>query len=241
VVALKERQDLIGSILQQYRDEEAEEAAQAWDAATKLREQQYKDWEQAEEQAAEDRLRVLEEAQAHRMAIAQQGADATLAIARAGGSALVDEDQSFAQTMKKQGLQLISDLLMQLAGYFTTKAIAYAATGNIPKAAMFGAGAAIAAVGSGAVSAAASNIDTSADAGEDGETFTQSSRREVAATEAGDTDGGLAQAADALVEAAEELKAAARALARGSGGGSLSRTLQRERSISGLFSSFQGA
>jgi hypothetical protein len=240
VVALKERQDLIGSILQQYRDEEAEEAAQAWDDATKLREQQYKDWADAEEAAAEERLRILEETQARRMAIAEQGADATLAIARAGGSALLDEDISLGQTLKKQGLQLISDLLMQLAGYFATKAIAYAATGNIPKAAMFGAGAAIAAVGSGAMSAVASSVDTSSGS-EDGETFTQGSRTEVATAEVGDTDGGLAQAADALVEAAEDLKDAARALARGSSGGSLSRTLQRQRSISGLFSSFQGA
>jgi hypothetical protein len=242
VVALQERQNLIDSILQQYRDEEADEAAKAWDDATKLREQQYKDWEEAEEQAAEDRLRVLEEAQARRMAIAQQGADATLAIARAGGSALVDEDQSFAQTMKKQGLQLISDLLMQLAGYFVVKALAYAATGNVPKAALFGAGALVAAAGSGAVSAASANIDTSAEGSEDGETFTQGSRREVAAADASPTDGGLADAAALLSDAARDLMAAARVMAvRTASGGALGRTLQRERSVSGLFSSFQGA
>ena len=241
--ALKGRQDLISSILEQYREEEAEEAAEAWDNATKLREQQYADWAQAEQDAADERLRILEETQARRMEIAKQGADIALDLARAGGQAVADEDVSFGEMMKKQGLQLISDLLMQLAGYFAAKALAYAATGNIPKAALFGAGALVAAAGSGVVSVAASNIDTSQES--EGETFTQGSRTEVGASSGGgDTDGGLAAAADALIGAADELKDAARAIARsatGSGGGSLARTLQRQRSISGLFSSFQGA
>ena len=177
------------------------------------------------------------------MAIAKQGGDIALEIAKAGGQAVADEDVSFGETMKKQGLELFSSLLMQLAQFFTTKAIAYAATGNVPKAILFGAGAVAAAAGAGAVSVAASDIDTSEDS--TGETFTQGSRREVAAGDAGgDTDGGLAAAADALIGAADELKDAARAIARSatnSGGGSLARTLQRQRSISGLFSSFQGA
>ena len=243
VKALKGRQDLISSILEQYREEEAKEAAEAWDNATKLREQQYADWAQAEQDAADERLRILEETQARRMEIAKQGADIALDLARAGGQAVADEDVSFGETMKKQGLQLISDLLMQLAGFFTTKALAYAATGNVPKAILFGAGAVVAAAGAGAVSVAASNIDTSQES--DGETFTQGSRTEVGASSGGgDTDGGLAAAADALIGAADELKDAARAIARSatnSGGGSLARTLQRQRSISGLFSSFQGA
>ena len=243
VKALKGRQDLISSILEQYREEEAAEAAEAWDNATKLREQQYADWAQAEQDAAEERLRILEETQARRMAIAKQGADIALDLARAGGQAVADEDVSFGETMKKQGLELFSSLLMQLAQFFTTKAIAYAATGNVPKAILFGAGAVAAAAGAGAVSVAASNIDTSQES--DGETFTQGSRTEVGASSGGgDTDGGLAAAADALIGAADELKNAARAIARsatGSGGGSLARTLQRQRSISGLFSSFQGA
>lgn len=243
VKALKGRQDLISSILEQYREEEADEAAEAWDNATKLREEQYAEWAQAEQDAADERLRILEETQARRMAIAKQGADIALDLARAGGQAVADEDVSFGETMKKQGLQLISDLLMQLAGFFTTKALAYAATGNVPKAILFGAGAVVAAAGAGAVSVAASNIDTSQES--DGETFTQGSRTEVGASSGGgDTDGGLAAAADALIGAADELKDAARAIARsatGSGGGSLARTLQRQRSISGLFSSFQGA
>ena len=243
VKALKGRQDLISSILEQYREEEADEAAEAWDNATKLREEQYAEWAQAEQDAAEERLRILEETQARRMAIAKQGADIALDLARAGGQAVADEDVSFGEMMKKQGLQLISDLLMQLAGYFAAKALAYAATGNIPKAALFGAGALVAAAGSGVVSVAASNIDTSQES--EGETFTQGSRTEVGASSGGgDTDGGLAAAADALIGAADELKDAARAIARsatGSGGGSLARTLQRQRSISGLFSSFQGA
>ena len=243
VKALKGRQDLISSILEQYREEEADEAAEAWDNATKLREQQYADWAQAEQDAAEERLRILEETQARRMEIAKQGADIALDLARAGGQAVADEDVSFGETMKKQGLELFSSLLMQLAQFFTTKAIAYAATGNVPKAILFGAGAVAAAAGAGAVSVAASNIDTSQES--DGETFTQGSRTEVGASSGGgDTDGGLAAAADALIGAADELKDAARAIARsatGSGGGSLARTLQRQRSISGLFSSFQGA
>ena len=243
VKALKGRQDLISSILEQYREEEADEAAEAWDNATKLREEQYAEWAQAEQDAADERLRILEETQARRMAIAKQGADIALDLARAGGQAVADEDVSFGEMMKKQGLQLISDLLMQLAGYFAAKALAYAATGNIPKAALFGAGALVAAAGSGVVSVAASNIDTSQES--EGETFTQGSRTEVGASSGGgDTDGGLAAAADALIGAADELKDAARAIARsatGSGGGSLARTLQRQRSISGLFSSFQGA
>ncbi len=243
VKALKGRQDLISSILEQYREEEADEAAEAWDNATKLREEQYAEWAQAEQDAADERLRILEETQARRMEIAKQGADIALDLARAGGQAVADEDVSFGETMKKQGLQLISDLLMQLAGFFTTKALAYAATGNVPKAILFGAGAVVAAAGAGAVSVAASNIDTSQES--DGETFTQGSRTEVGASSGGgDTDGGLAAAADALIGAADELKDAARAIARsatGSGGGSLARTLQRQRSISGLFSSFQGA
>ncbi len=243
VVALKERQDLIGAILQEYRDDEAAEAAEAWDNATKLRDEQYAEWAQAEQDAADERLRILEETQARRMAIAKQGADMALDLARAGGQAVADEDVSFGETMKKQGLELFSSLLMQLAQFFTTKAIAYAATGNVPKAILFGAGAVAAAAGAGAVSVAASDIDTSEDS--TGETFTQGSRREVAAGDGGgDTDGGLAAAADALIGAADELKDAARAIARSatrSGGGSLARTLQRQRSISGLFSSFQGA
>ena len=243
VKALKGRQDLISSILEQYREEEADEAAEAWDNATKLREEQYAEWAQAEQDAADERLRILEETQARRMAIAKQGADIALDLARAGGQAVADEDVSFGETMKKQGLELFSSLLMQLAQFFTTKAIAYAATGNVPKAILFGAGAVAAAAGAGAVSVAASNIDTSQES--DGETFTQGSRTEVGASSGGgDTDGGLAAAADALIGAADELKDAARAIARsatGSGGGSLARTLQRQRSISGLFSSFQGA
>lgn len=243
VVALKERQDLIGAILQEYRDDEAAEAAEAWDNATKLRDEQYAEWAQAEQDAAEERLRILEETQARRLAVAKQGGDMALDLARAGGQAVADEDVSFGETMKKQGLELFSSLLMQLAQFFTTKAIAYAATGNVPKAILFGAGAVAAAAGAGAVSVAASDIDTSEDS--TGETFTQGSRREVAAGDGGgDTDGGLAAAADALIGAADELKDAARAIARSatsSGGGSLARTLQRQRSISGLFSSFQGA
>jgi len=243
VVALKERQDLIGQILKQYRDEEAEEAANSFKRATELRDEQYADWAEAEQEAADERLRILEETQARRLAVAKQGGDIALELARAGGQAVADEDVSFGETMKKQGLELFSSLLMQLAQFFTTKAIAYAATGNVPKAILFGAGAVAAAAGAGAVSVAASDIDTSEDS--TGETFTQGSRREVAAGDGGgDTDGGLAAAADALIGAADELKDAARAIARsatGSGGGSLARTLQRQRSISGLFSSFQGA
>lgn len=243
VVALTERQKFIEELIKEYRDGEAADAANSFERAAKLRDEQYAEWAQAEQDAADERLRILEETQARRLAVAKQGGEIALELARAGGQAVADEDVSFGETMKKQGLQLISDLLMQLAGFFTTKALAYAATGNVPKAILFGAGAVVAAAGAGAVSVAASDIDTSEDS--TGETFTQGSRREVAAGDGGgDTDGGLAAAADALIGAADELKDAARAIARsatGSGGGSLARTLQRQRSISGLFSSFQGA
>ena len=243
VVALKERQDLIGSILQQYRDEEAEEAAQAWEAATKLREQQYKDWEQAEQDAADERLRIARETEARRAQIAQTGVGIMQSIVEDGTRMRLQEGATMGEILKAQSMALFGELLSQLSAYMATRSVAAFATGNIPRGAAFAVGAGIAAAGATAMGVAASNqtSGSSSAAEGDSETFTQSSRREVAATEAGDTDGGLAQAADALVEAAEELKAAARALARGSSGGSLSRRLQRERSISGLFSSFQGA
>lgn len=242
VVALKERQDLIGSILQQYRDEEAEEAAQAWDNATKLREQQYKDWANAEEAAAEERLRIARETEARRAQIAQTGVGIMQSIVESGTRMRLEEGATMGEILKAQSMALFGELLSQLAAYMATRSVAAFATGNIPRGAAFAVGAGIAAGGAAAMGVAASNQaagSSGASAGD--ETFTQSSRTEVATAEVGDTDGGLAQAADALVEAAEDLKDAARALARGSSGGSLSRTLQRERSISGLFSSFQGA
>ena len=243
VVALKERQDLIGSILQQYRDEEADEATQAWEAATKLREQQYKDWEQAEQDAADERLRIARETEARRAQIAQTGVGIMQSIVEDGTRMRLEEGATMGEILKAQSMALFGELLSQLSAYMATRSVAAFATGNIPRGAAFAVGAGIAAAGATAMGVAASNqaAGSSSGATGEGETFTQGSRREVAAAETGDTDGGLAQAADALVEAAEELKDAARALVRGSGGGSLSRTLQRERSISGLFSSFQGA
>lgn len=210
------------------------------------------DWEQRHQDALtalvkkgeRERLQVAQQAAAQREALARQATGTLVDLTTQGVQMRLNEEASGAEISRAISLGLFSDLLRQLSAYFATRSAAAAATGNLPRAALFAAGAAVAAGGATAIDSQAT-ADGSSTGGTE-EVTLGNDRRVINNRETGDTDGGLARAADRLLQAADAIEDAADRLGR-SGGTSrsssrgLTRILRRERSQSGLIPSFQGA